>query len=62
MDELRAKLKSRKFWGAVLALVTIGGAFASHQIDAYNAIYMTVATVGAYCVGEGLADSGRERV
>lgn len=56
----KRKLTSRKFWMAVISLITsivmiAGGSEAQAQQIA--GVVLQAATVLAYCIGEGLADA-----
>ena len=54
------KLTSRKFWLAVVSFVTCVFVFAgsnSETIERISSLIMAGATIIAYIVGEGLADS-----
>lgn len=60
-EDLIRKLTSRKFWLAVVALVT--GLLAAFNVDAgtieqVSGIIMSAAAVVAYIVAEGLVDAG----
>ena len=60
-EDLVRKLTSRKFWLAVVALVT--GLLAAFNVDAgtieqVSGIIMSAAAVVAYIVAEGLVDAG----
>lgn len=56
----KRKLTSRKFWMAVISLVTsivmiAGGS--DQQAQQIAGVILQAATVLAYCIGEGMADS-----
>lgn len=56
----KRKLISRKFWMAVISLVTsivmiAGGS--DQQAQQIAGVILQAATVLAYCIGEGMADS-----
>ena len=56
----KRKLTSRKFWMAVISLVTSivmieGGS--DQQAQQIAGVILQAATVLAYCIGEGMADS-----
>ena len=56
----KRKLTSRKFWMAVISLVTsivmiAGGS--DQQAQQIAGVILQAATVLAYCIGEGVADS-----
>lgn len=56
----KRKLTSRKFWMAVISLVTsivmiTGGS--DQQAQQIAGVILQAATVLAYCIGEGMADS-----
>ena len=56
----KRKLTSRKFWMAVISLVTsivmiTGGS--AQQAQQIAGVILQAATVLAYCIGEGMADS-----
>lgn len=60
-EDLIRKLTSRKFWLAVVALVT--GLLAAFKVDAstietVSGIIMSAAAVVAYIVAEGMVDAG----
>ena len=60
-DDIIRKLTSRKFWLAVVALVT--GLLAAFNVDAgtiekVSGIIMAAASVVAYIVAEGMVDAG----
>lgn len=60
-EDLIRKLTSRKFWMAVVALVT--GLLAAFKVDAstietVSGIIMSAAAVVAYIVAEGMVDAG----
>lgn len=60
----KRKLTSRKLWAAVAGFVSGLLIFLGHsQTEATQiaALIMSGASVVAYCVGEGLADSNGER-
>ena len=59
-QDIVRKLTSRKFWLAVVSFVTcicvfLGGS--SETIDRVASLIMAGATIIAYIIGEGLADS-----
>jgi hypothetical protein len=59
-SEIRRKLTSRKLWVAVAGFVSgLMIYFGASEADAAQvaALIMSGASVVAYCVGEGLADS-----
>ena len=61
MIDWKRKLTSRKFWLAVVGLVT--GILAAFKLDEQtvtqvSGIIMAAASVVAYIIGEGLADAG----
>lgn len=63
-EDLIRKLTSRKFWLAVVGLVT--GLLAAFKMDAetiesVSGIIMAGASVIAYIIGEGLTDAAREQ-
>lgn len=60
-EDIIRKLTSRKFWLAVVALVT--GLLAAFKVDAstietVSGIIMSAAAVVAYIVAEGMVDAG----
>ena len=60
-DDIIRKLTSRKFWLAVVALVT--GLLAAFNVDSgtiekVSGIIMAAASVVAYIVAEGMVDAG----
>ena len=62
-DDMIRKLTSRKFWLAVVALVT--GLLAAFNVDAntiekVSGIIMAAASVVAYIIAEGLVDAERK--
>ena len=62
-DDMIRKLTSRKFWLAVVALVT--GLLAAFNVDANtiekgSGIIMAAASVVAYIIAEGLVDAERK--
>lgn len=64
-NRLKTKLTSRKFWAAVVGLVTnLMIAFGKSQSEAATvaAIIMAGAVVVAYIVGEGLVDAAAVEV
>ena len=61
MIDWKRKLTSRKFWLAIVGLVT--GILAAFHLDEQtvtqvSGIIMAAASVVAYIIGEGLADAG----
>lgn len=61
MIDWKRKLTSRKFWLAIVGLVT--GILAAFKLDEQtvtqvSGIIMAAASVVAYIIGEGLADAG----
>ena len=57
----KRKLTSRKFWMAVVTLVTgimIATGHSAEEAEQIGGCIMAGAAVIAYCVGEGLADGG----
>ena len=59
MNKLTALLHSRKFWTLVVSLVTIAGAFATHQADALAALIAAITALSVYSVATGIEDAGR---
>ena len=60
MSELKRKLTSRKFWLAVTSFVTellLAYGYGEGAVTKVIGIIMSGATVIAYIIGEGLADS-----
>ncbi len=62
-DDMIRKLTSRKFWLAVVALVT--GLLAAFNVDAntiekVSGIIMAAASVVAYIIAEGFVDAERK--
>lgn len=60
MIDWKAKLTSRKFWMAVVGLVS--GLLVAFRVDAetvetVSGVIMSAASVIAYIIGEGLADA-----
>lgn len=58
----KQKLTSRKFWAAVVGFITptmIAFGVANDVVTQVTAIVMAGATLIAYIIGEGLADSAR---
>lgn len=60
-EDIIRKLTSRKFWLAIVALVT--GLLAAFKVDAstietVSGIIMSAAAVVAYIVAEGMVDAG----
>ena len=56
----KRKLTSRKFWAAVVGLITpimIAAGAGDNEITQVVAIVMGGATLNAYIIGEGLVDS-----
>ncbi len=51
-------LKSRKFWVLVLALLGTVAAYATGQIDAWQAIQAAVVALAAYSTGVAIEDAG----
>lgn len=65
MVDWKRKLTSRKFWMAVVGLVS--GLLMAFKVDAetietISGVVMAMASVIAYIIGEGLADASREEV
>lgn len=65
MIDWKRKLTSRKFWMAVVGLVS--GLLMAFKVDAetietISGVVMAMASVIAYIIGEGLADASREEV
>ena len=65
MVDWKRKLTSRKFWLAVVGLVS--GLLMAFKVDAetietVSGVVMAMASVIAYIIGEGLADASREEV
>ena len=65
MIDWKRKLTSRKFWLAVVGLVS--GLLMAFKVDAetietISGVVMAMASVIAYIIGEGLADASREEV
>ena len=62
MIDWRRKLTSRKLWMAVAGFVTGLMLYLGHseaEASQVAALILSGASVIAYCVGEGLADSGQ---
>ena len=60
--EWKQKLTSRKFWAAVVGVVTAVMAYcgaAESTVTQVTAIIMAGATLIAYIIGEGLVDANR---
>jgi hypothetical protein len=51
-------LHSRKFWALILALLAIVAAYATQQIDAWQAIQGAIAALAAYSTGVAIEDAG----
>ena len=65
MIDWKRKLTSRKFWMAIIGLVS--GLLMAFKVDAetvetISGVVMAMASVIAYIIGEGLADASREEV
>lgn len=62
MNTLKSKLSSRKFWAAIVGFaVAVGTALGAPDIteEAVTLIVSGCAALGAYIIGEGIADSGK---
>lgn len=58
----KRKLTSRKFWMSIAAFVSGMMIYFGHsqaEVTQVTALIMSGASVVAYCIGEGLADSNR---
>ena len=63
-EDIVRKLTSRKFWLAVVGLVTgilAAFNFGAEIIEKVSGIIMAGASVIAYIIGEGLTDAAREQ-
>ena len=63
MDEFLKKLgylvRSRKFWALVVALIATAGAYATGQVDVWQALQAVIAALAVYSTGVAIEDSGR---
>lgn len=63
-EDIVRKLTSRKFWMAIVGLVTgilVAFNFDAESIEKISGIIMAGASVIAYIIGEGLTDAAREQ-
>jgi len=61
MEKIKALLKSRKFWAAVVALVAAVSGLALEQIDMWQFIQAVVVIAGSYSTGVAIEDNGLQR-
>ncbi len=61
MEKVQRLLQSRKFWVMVVAVVTVAGAYATGQIDGWQATQAIVAALAAYSTGIAIVDAGAAR-
>lgn len=58
-NKLLALLKSRKFWVLVLAIMASVAAYATGEVDMWQALQGAIAALAAYSTGVAIEDAGR---
>lgn len=58
MTKILALLKSRKFWSAVIAVVTAASLQATGQINTWQFLQALIAALAAYSTGVAIEDAG----
>lgn len=59
-EQVKAMLRSRKFWAMVISVVTAGAGLATAQIDVWQCIMAVVAAMAAYSTGVAIEDAGEK--
>lgn len=57
--QLKALLRSRKFWALLTTLATTAAAFASGQIDAWQAVLAVLVATQTYSVATAYEDGNK---
>ena len=57
-QKIQRLFQSRKFWILIAGLVTIAGALATGQIDAWQAVQAAIAALAVYSTGIAIVDAG----
>jgi hypothetical protein len=58
-QKIQRLFQSRKFWVLIAGIVTISGAFATGQIDGWQATQALIAALAAYSTGIAIVDAGQ---
>mgnify|MGYP001409878484 CR=1 FL=1 len=58
MEKVLALFKSRKFWAAVIAVISAVSAFALNEISVWQLVQAIVAVAAAYSTGVAIEDAG----
>lgn len=61
-EQILKILRSRKFWTLLAALMAVGGAYISGQVDAWQALQAVIAALAVYSTGVALEDSSLRKV
>ncbi len=59
-EQIKLVLRSRKFWVLLAALVVIGAAYSSGQMDGWQAVQALIAALAVYSTGVAIEDAGRK--
>ena len=57
-NKIKAVLKSRKFWAALIAALSAAAAFFMDEITAWQLIQALVAVAASYATGVAIEDAG----
>ena len=57
-NKFAALFKSRKFWAAIIAIISAVSAFALGEISVWQMVQALVATAAAYSTGIAIEDAG----
>jgi len=58
LEQIQKILRSRKFWVLITALLATAAAYASQNIDMWQALQMAVAALAVYSTGVAIEDNG----
>jgi hypothetical protein len=61
IEGLLRLLQSRKFWVLIAALVAVAGAYATGQIDTWQALQAAIAALAVYSTGIAIVDAGQPK-
>lgn len=58
-EQLAKILRSRKFWALIAALAATGAAYASGNLDVWQAVQAVIAALAVYSTGVALEDRAK---